>query len=468
MSVLLKRSYSCPTALGLTLGRRLALLSQAPSPTERQASLPFDDDVNGDEVDDVVLGAPGLADARHERAWLGRLVELARQAARDERKLAALARFLRRVHEPAIVFTEYRDTLAHVLRRMPDGVPIAVVHGGLSPDERRRALDEFVLGHAMVLLSTDAAAEGLNLHRRCRLVVHLELPWSPRRLEQRVGRVDRLGQRRHVHALGLVGADTGEEVLLARLHRKQMHADASLDDLLADAASTAPEFTAASPSPVESRLEPAGRTGLGGVSGQSLHADAEQLAGRLAALRALTRTHGLSACDRSDIVVAHARGRRWPLGPQGWLAIAAADVETASGTSVRRIVPIWIAGPVDAGRTTGDLRAAARACLDSCGAALVAAASRDVDAWVSLELGRLQSLEARERDRRARVARRLGQQLLREAQPGLFDRPPSGGTAAGPLWRRQPAERCLEPERWLVRRSSPRVVQLLAVSEGTR
>ncbi len=467
MWVLLKRSYSCPTALGLTLGRRLVLLSQAPSPTERQASLPFDDDADSDEVDDVVLGAPGLADARHERAWLGRLVELARQAARDERKLDALARFLRRVREPAIVFTEYRDTLAHVLRRMPDGVPVAVVHGGLSPDERRRAIDEFVHGHAMVLLSTDAAAEGLNLHRRCRLVVHLELPWSPRRLEQRVGRVDRLGQRRRVHAIGLLGADTGEEVLFARLHQKQTHADASLDDLLADTARAAP-VTDASPGPVESRLEPASRTSLGEVFGQSLRAGGEQLAGRLAALRALATTHGVSACTRSDIVVAHARGRRWPLGPQGWLAIAAADVETASGTSVRRIVPIWIARPVDAGRTAGDLRAAAQACLDSCGAALVAAASRDADAWVSLELARLRGLEAHERDRRAGVSRRLGQQLVREAQPGLFDRQPPGGTAAESRWRRQPAERSLEPERWLVRRSLPRVVQLLAVSEGTR
>jgi superfamily II DNA or RNA helicase len=468
MSVLLKRSYSCPTALGLTLGRRLVLLSQAPSPAERQASLPFDDESSGDEVDDAVLGAPGLTDTRHERAWLGRLVELARQAARDERKLAALARFIRRIREPVLVFTEYRDTLAHVLRRMPRGLPIAVVHGGLSPDERRQALDEFVHGQAMVLLSTDAAAEGLNLHRRCRLVVHLELPWSPRRLEQRVGRVDRLGQPRRVHALALLGKDTREEALFARLHRKQTYADASLGDLMASVASAVPEATTAPPALVEAHLEAASRNRPREMWRPQLRTAGEHLAARLVAIRALGATHGARTRDRAEIVVARARGRRWSFGPQGWLAITAADVETESGTSICRIVPIWIARPLPAGRSGCDVRAAARACLDSCGAALVETATRDADAWVSRELERLGALEAGERNRRERVSRRLGQQLVREAQPGLFDRRPAGTDAASSLRPHPLAERSASSERWLARRSSPRIVLMLAVTRGGR
>ena len=62
-----------------------------------------------------------------------------------------------------------------------------------------------------LLLATDAAAEGLNLHHRCRLVINLELPWNPMRLEQRIGRVDRIGQRRTVHAFHLVADGTGED-----------------------------------------------------------------------------------------------------------------------------------------------------------------------------------------------------------------------------------------------------------------
>ena len=71
-----------------------------------------------------------------------------------------------------------------------------------------------------VLLATDAAAEGLNLHHHCRLVVNLELPWNPMRLVQRIGRVDRIGQRRTVHACHLVAAGTGETRLLARLRAR--------------------------------------------------------------------------------------------------------------------------------------------------------------------------------------------------------------------------------------------------------
>jgi SNF2 family DNA or RNA helicase len=79
--------------------------------------------------------------------------------------------------------------------------------------------------HAL-LLATDAAAEGLNLHHHCRLVVNLELPWNPMRLEQRIGRVDRIGQRRTVHAFHLIASGTGESRLLARLRARVASAQA--------------------------------------------------------------------------------------------------------------------------------------------------------------------------------------------------------------------------------------------------
>src|SRR5207253_10448731 len=69
--------------------------------------------------------------------------------------------------------------------------------------------------------------EGLNLHGRCRLVLHFELPWSPLRLEQRVGRVDRIGQRRPVHELALVAGDTAERLVLAPLCRRARQARTS-------------------------------------------------------------------------------------------------------------------------------------------------------------------------------------------------------------------------------------------------
>ena len=70
------------------------------------------------------------------------------------------------------------------------------------------------------LLATDAGAEGLNLHHSCRVVIHVELPWNPVRLEQRTGRVDRIGQARIVHAVHLIARGTGEMRILARLQSR--------------------------------------------------------------------------------------------------------------------------------------------------------------------------------------------------------------------------------------------------------
>jgi len=100
-----------------------------------------------------------------------------------------------------------------------------VLHGGLSRWERRAAIDAFTTGVSRVLLATDAAGEGLNLHYACRCVVHLEVPWNPVRLEQRIGRVDRIGQPRTVHAFCLVSRHHTERNLLQRLARRVASAD---------------------------------------------------------------------------------------------------------------------------------------------------------------------------------------------------------------------------------------------------
>jgi hypothetical protein len=68
-----------------------------------------------------------------------------------------------------------------------------------------------------VLLATDAASEGLNLHQHCRIVVHYELPWHPMRLEQRAGRVDRIGQAKRVHEIAFVASTTAERLVVAPL-----------------------------------------------------------------------------------------------------------------------------------------------------------------------------------------------------------------------------------------------------------
>jgi len=230
MIILTRRSSSSAASLAITLERRLALL-HSDSPFDEQLRLPWstpDDDI---EVA-AELGAPGLANAASERRSLEGILSLARRAAISESKLGALTRFLRRSNEPAIVFTEYRDTLASLDRELAR-FGTCQLHGGLSTSERAEAIRAFTTGQHRVLLATDAASEGLNLQQRCRLVVHLEVPWSPTRIEQRVGRVDRIGQSRTVHQIHLVAADTVEESRVTRVVQRGMRIASELEALAA-------------------------------------------------------------------------------------------------------------------------------------------------------------------------------------------------------------------------------------------
>lgn len=213
-SVLARRGCSSATSLAQSVERRLALLGDHGAHGHVQATLPYGD--AEDAEPDVLLGVPGLRDPVDERARLEVLLRLARAAAHGESKIAALRRLLSRTGEPAVVFTEYRDTLQQVAAALA-GYSTVDLHGGQTPRERAEALRRFTTGSARLLLATDAGSEGLNLHYRCRLVINLELPWTPLRLEQRAGRVDRIGQARRVHIVHLVAAGTCEEATLARL-----------------------------------------------------------------------------------------------------------------------------------------------------------------------------------------------------------------------------------------------------------
>jgi hypothetical protein len=108
---------------------------------------------------------------------------------------------------------------------LPHALAPHLLHGAMPPRERTKVLHSFSRS-GRLLLATDAASEGLNLHERCRLVVHFELPWMPARLEQRSGRVDRLGQTQRVHELLLVARDTAERLVLAPLVRRMRTAAA--------------------------------------------------------------------------------------------------------------------------------------------------------------------------------------------------------------------------------------------------
>jgi superfamily II DNA or RNA helicase len=250
LSVLHKRALSSAWSLAQSVERRLAVLSAGDNANRdadrdavaRQIALPLGDPqgelITSDEAPSWPAGLR-LSDPARERRLLTALLQCARSAATSETKVAALVILLRRASQPAVVFTEYRDTLLHVRQRIAG--PVLVLHGGLARDERSSVLSAFAREPRALLLATDAAAEGLNLHHGCRLVINLELPWNPMRLEQRIGRVDRIGQRRTVHAFHLIAGGTGETRLLARLRARVAvaQADIGAPDPLGDERRTA-------------------------------------------------------------------------------------------------------------------------------------------------------------------------------------------------------------------------------------
>lgn len=226
--ILRKRALSSAASLLVSVARRARLLSGHAAEAAgdaRQLTLLLDgEDPLADAEPDDVLGAPGLGDLARERRFLAQLEDAARHAAVAESKVAFLLRLFARITEPAIVFTEYRDTLTRLARVLArPGRPIVLIHGGLSLADRAAAQHAFNTAGGL-LLATDAASEGLNLHACCRTVVHYELPWNPARLEQRAGRVDRIGQHRRVHEMALVADDTAEQFVLAPLARRAARA----------------------------------------------------------------------------------------------------------------------------------------------------------------------------------------------------------------------------------------------------
>ena len=123
-----------------------------------------------------------------------------------------------------IVFTEPKDTLDYLRNRIqgrlgnPDAV--AVIHGGITREERRKVIERFMQDrNLLVLVANDAAGEGVNLQRG-HLMVNYDLPWNPNKIEQRFGRVHRIGQTEVCYLWNLVAADTREGAVYARLLEK--------------------------------------------------------------------------------------------------------------------------------------------------------------------------------------------------------------------------------------------------------
>ncbi|WP_207934116.1 helicase-related protein [Actinomadura sp. KC06] len=192
------------------------------------------EDLENDVVD-AATAAQTIAELDKEIAILADLVEVARRVrhAGTDRKWTELRELLLSnpmVNDGAgsprklIIFTEHKDTLEY-LRDQISGLlgsqdAVVTIHGGVSRDNRRKIKELFTQDRdCRILIATDAAGEGLNL-QRANLMVNYDLPWNPNRIEQRFGRIHRIGQTEVCHLWNLVAEDTREGAVFIRLLEK--------------------------------------------------------------------------------------------------------------------------------------------------------------------------------------------------------------------------------------------------------
>ena len=189
------------------------------------------DDALRDQLVDEYTAALELEQLRAEIAALKDLVEQARRVREQasDSKLTALRKCLGETQfmelkdgrGKLLIFTEHRYTLTYVREHLEKwGYSTCEIHGGMNPRERKRA-QEIFRTQAQVCVATEAAGEGINL-QFCHLMINYDMPWNPTRLEQRLGRIHRIGQERDVHVFNFVATESeeGEPIIEGRiLHR---------------------------------------------------------------------------------------------------------------------------------------------------------------------------------------------------------------------------------------------------------
>lgn len=173
--------------------------------------------------------ASSLPEIQKEAAEVKRLFGMAQtlyHRKQEEKKFQELQELLRsngvlENGEKLVIFTEHKDTLLYLEERLTKsgGYQVATIHGGKQVDERRTAQAAFAKPETQILIATDAAGEGINL-QFCRLLINWDIPWNPNRLEQRMGRIHRYGQKQDVLVFNLVARNTKEGMVLERLLTK--------------------------------------------------------------------------------------------------------------------------------------------------------------------------------------------------------------------------------------------------------
>ncbi len=272
LTILQRRLASSPEAIYQSLHRRRERLENrlneeriGKRAADYRASIRYDEDFDDEDysseelereeenVADQASAARTIKELEAEIATLRQLEGLANEVrlSGEDRKWDELSRLLQDnacmytadgQREKLIIFTEHRDTLRYLTDKIRTlfGSEDAVVtiHGGMLRDERRKVEERFRQDKEVrILIATDAAGEGINL-QRAHLMINYDLPWNPNRLEQRFGRIHRIGQTEVCHLWNLVSQETREGMVFQCLFNKLEEERAALGgkvfDILGD------------------------------------------------------------------------------------------------------------------------------------------------------------------------------------------------------------------------------------------
>jgi SNF2 family DNA or RNA helicase len=203
------------------------------------------DDAARDALVDEFTAATELDQLRLEIAGLRELQERARQVKDQaaDSKLAALNECLTKSEfselkdgrGKLIIFTEHRDTLYHLKEHLEAwGYSTCEIHGGMNPHQRKEAQEKFRTA-SQICVATEAAGEGINL-QFCHLMINYDLPWNPTRLEQRLGRIHRIGQERDVYVFNFVASESeeGQPIIEGRILQRLLSKLEQIRLVLAD------------------------------------------------------------------------------------------------------------------------------------------------------------------------------------------------------------------------------------------
>ena len=223
--IIRKRASSSLRALRLTLERRLAKLGQFLEVEQaikamKEAEEEFDEK-QYEEIEQRIIGL-SFGRLEEERRELEELLREVRKLEERDSKFSFLLKTLEKIKSgdraaKVVIFSEYRDTVDYLYEKLRKKYSVTRIDGLMDIDERYKALEEFRKPDgAELMVCTDAAGEGIDM-QFCNIMINYDIPWNPNRLEQRMGRIHRIGQTRPVHYYNFVLEETLDGYILQKI-----------------------------------------------------------------------------------------------------------------------------------------------------------------------------------------------------------------------------------------------------------